>query len=189
MMYVMIVSSITTVIIIYMNIIHTCVCVKHKKTRGQRPDNEHEVNTYHTYDEIGTISYRAVRTVRSSNTSDNQGQNPTHQHAAHSSNKDNVNVQSTDDNTPELNADFINDGLPQVEVNNVQRQRQHMFIPSDDTNFSNTDLSQIPSTIISNMDNIVNCNTTNEMQMQKHQVIKRVKLVMTLIVTHQIMLW
>ncbi|XP_052084704.1 uncharacterized protein LOC127721928 isoform X2 [Mytilus californianus] len=157
--YVVVFCSIATVLIVYMITMHICLYVKHKKTRDQIYHNVDEDHNYHTYDEIGTISHRAVRNIRSSNTNDNQEQHMMHQHAAHISNE--INVQPTDDNTPELNADFSHNGLPQSEVNDMQRQRQHMSTTADDTNRSNIDLSQILSTAIPNMDNIINCNTTN----------------------------
>ncbi|VDI69598.1 Hypothetical predicted protein [Mytilus galloprovincialis] len=59
-------------------------------------------------------SYGAVSNVRPSDTHDNPGHNLTHLHAANISNE--VNVQSTDGNSTELNADFPNDDLPPPEV-------------------------------------------------------------------------
>ncbi|CAG2232484.1 unnamed protein product [Mytilus edulis] len=160
-MYFMIVSSIATVIFLYMITIHICFCVKHRKTRSQRHQNEHEDQMYHTYDEVETNSYRAVRTMQPQDTSDNQGKNPTSQHAASSSNETNENTQSTDNSTNDLNVNSLNAGLPQNEVTGVQRQRQYMSTTSDETNFSNTDLSKIPSNVVLNVNCIVNFNTTD----------------------------
>lgn len=155
MAYFMIICSIVTVIIVYMTIFHICLCIKHKKTRGQRHEFEHEVHTNHTYDEIGTLSYRAVRTIRSSEISDSVGLNALHQPAAHVLNE--TNVQSTENSTADLNADFIDDGLQEREVNDVQMQRQHVSTSSADTNLPITDCLQIHPTVFASVDNIVNC--------------------------------
>ncbi|VDI27493.1 Hypothetical predicted protein [Mytilus galloprovincialis] len=159
MTYFMIICSIATVIVVYMTFLHICICIKHKKTRGQRHVHEHEDHTYHTYDEIGTLSYRAVRTIHSSETSDNVGQDRVHQHAAHISNENNAH--STNNFTAEIDADFIGGDLQQSEVNDTQRQRHHVSTSSDDTNLPNTDFLQIPPSVISSMDNIVNCKKIN----------------------------
>lgn len=142
-----------------MTILHICLCIKLKKTRSQRHAHEHEDHTYHTYDEIGTLSYRATRTIQWSETSESVGQNAVHQHAAHISNE--TNALSTDNSTAELDADFIVGELLQSEVTEVQRQRQHVSTSSDDTNLPNTDFFQIPPTVNSSLDNIVNCNKSN----------------------------
>ncbi|CAG2208420.1 unnamed protein product [Mytilus edulis] len=159
MTFFMIICSIATVIFVYMTILHICLCIKLKKTRSQRHAHEHEDHTYHTYDEIGTLSYRAARTIHWSETSESVGQNAVHQHAAHISNE--TNALSTDNSTAELDADFIVGELLQSEVTDVQRQRQHVSTSSDDTNLPNTDFFQIPPAVISSMDNIVNCNKSN----------------------------
>ncbi|VDI04036.1 Hypothetical predicted protein [Mytilus galloprovincialis] len=159
MTYFMIICSIATVIFVYMTILHICLCIKLKKTRSQRHAHEHEDHTYHTYDEIGTLSYRAARTTQWSETSESAGQNAVHQHAAHISNE--TNALSTDNSTAELDADFIVGELLQSEVTDVQRQRQHVTTSSDDTNLPNTEFFQIPPTVISSMDTIVNCNKSN----------------------------
>lgn len=166
-----------------MIMMHICFCVKHKKTRDQIHHNED--HNYHTYDEISTLPYRAESNRRSSDIIDNQDQNMTHQHAAHISNE--ISVQPTDDNTYELNSDYFHNDLPQIEVYNVQRQQQHLSTSLVDTNLPYTDLLQVPT--ISSIENIVNCIEINEHAKLKHQVIKRVQIVVTLIVTLQILLW
>ena len=88
-----------------------------------------EDRTYHTYDEIGTILHGYVSNVRPSETHDNQGQNQTQQHAATSSNA--ANVQTTDNDSNVLHADFSNDDLQQRGVTGVQEQ--HMSLSTDET--------------------------------------------------------
>ncbi|CAC5398587.1 unnamed protein product [Mytilus coruscus] len=58
--------------------------------------------------------------------------------------------------------DVLDDYLPQREVSEVEVQRQFMSTTSDNTNRSNTDSSQISSSVISRMENIANCNQTDE---------------------------
>lgn len=154
--YAMIFCSIVTILILYMNIIHICICVNHKKTRYRKYHNED--HNYQKYDEICTLSYHAVMNICLWNISDNQDQNMAHQHAAHISNE--ISVQPTDDNTSEWNADYFHNNLPQIEVYDVPGQRHHLSSSSDDTNLFNTDL--LPTTVISSMENIVNCKEINE---------------------------
>ncbi|CAC5393423.1 unnamed protein product [Mytilus coruscus] len=156
--YFVILCSIATVLLVYIIIMTVCLCAKHIKTRDQRHHNVQEDHTYHTYDEIGTISFRVVNNFRSADTNDNPGQNPREQHTAGISTGSNL--QSTNANITELNADFLDDDLQQREITEVHGQS--MSISLDDTNRSDTDLSRIPNTIIPSMDNILNCNQSNE---------------------------
>ncbi|CAG2226348.1 unnamed protein product [Mytilus edulis] len=110
-------------------IVYVCVCVRRVNRGVIIHSNMNEDHTYHTYDEIGTISYGAVSNVRPSETHDNQGQILAHQHEAHISNE--VNVQSPDSNSTELNTDFSNEDLQQLGVAGVQEQP--MSLSTDDT--------------------------------------------------------
>ncbi|CAG2208416.1 unnamed protein product [Mytilus edulis] len=110
-------------------IVYVGVCVRRVNRRVIIHSNVNEDHTYHTYDEIGTISYGAVSNVRPSETHDNQGQTLAHQHEAYISNE--VNVQSPDSNSTELNTDFPNEDLQQREVPGVQEQP--MSLSMDDT--------------------------------------------------------
>ncbi|VDI46712.1 Hypothetical predicted protein [Mytilus galloprovincialis] len=116
------------VVLFCSTIVYVGVCVRRVRLRVPIQSNVNEDHTYHTYDEIGTISYGAVSNVRPSDTNDNPGQHLTHLIAAHISNE--VNRQSTDDNSTELIADFPNDDLPQHEV--IEVQKQHIPISTDD---------------------------------------------------------
>ncbi|CAC5400756.1 unnamed protein product [Mytilus coruscus] len=156
--YFVILCSIATVLFIHVIVVHVCLYVKHIKTPGQRHHNVHDDHTNHTYDEIGTISYRAVNIIYSSDTNDNHGQNRTEQHAVGISTG--FISQSTDDNTTELNTDFPGDGLEQHEI--TEMQGRHMSISSDDTSLSNTNVSCIPSPAIHMMENIIYFNQLNE---------------------------
>lgn len=140
--YFVIICSIATILCVHMIIIHVYLCVKHIKTRNQRHNIVGEDGNYHTYHEIGTISYRA-------DTNDNQGQNLATQQAPVVSTR--VNLQSNGENTNELNADLLGDELQQRETTAVQRQ--DMSISSDDTNLSNVNLSRAPSIVIPSVDN------------------------------------
>ncbi|VDI27546.1 Hypothetical predicted protein [Mytilus galloprovincialis] len=147
--YFVIICSIATILCLHVIIIHVYLCVKHIKTRNQRHNIVGEDDNYHTYHEIGTISYRADTNSRPPDTNDNQGQNLATQQAPGVSTR--VNLQSNGENTTELNADLLVDELQQRETTAVQRQ--HMSISSDDTNLSNVNLSRIPSIVIPSMDN------------------------------------
>ncbi|VDI38099.1 Hypothetical predicted protein [Mytilus galloprovincialis] len=151
-----IVCCIASILLVYLTITHVCVCVKHVKTRNQRLQNLQEDHLYHTYDEIGTISFRAVSSLHSADIIDNLGQNPTGEHT-HNVSVD-VNLQSTTDYTTELNAGFLNDGL-QREITDVHGQGRSLSLL--DTNFSNTDVSSISFTGISRIKNFSNCNQTS----------------------------
>ncbi|XP_052084699.1 uncharacterized protein LOC127721924 [Mytilus californianus] len=153
-----VVCCIATILLVYLTITHVCLCVKYVKTRDQRLHNLQEDHTYHTYDEIDTVSFRVVSNLRSAQTTDNLGQNPTEGHTAGVSTD--ANLQSTNEYTTELNADFLNDGLQQHEITEVHGQS--MSTPLIDTNLSNTDLSPITSSVILRMENVANCNQTNE---------------------------
>ncbi|XP_052084700.1 uncharacterized protein LOC127721926 [Mytilus californianus] len=153
-----ILCSIATIIFVYLMITHVCVCVKHIKTRDQIHHNVEEDHNYHTYDEIGTISYRAVRTMRLSDTNDNQGQFRTEQHEVGISTG--VNLQSTDDDSTELIIGVPDNGLQQSDTADGQVRRMHISI--DDRNSSSTDLSHIQSTDIPSFENTLNCDQTNE---------------------------
>ncbi|CAG2226349.1 unnamed protein product [Mytilus edulis] len=150
-----IVCCIASILLVYLTIIHVCVCVKYVKTRNQRLQNLQEDHIYHTYDEIGTIAFRAVSSLHSADIIDNLGQNPTGEHTNNVS--FDANLQSTTDYTTELNAGFLNDGL-QREITDVHGQGS--FISLLDTNFSNTDLSPISSTGMSRIQKVANCNQT-----------------------------
>lgn len=118
----MIPSSIASVLLFYIIIIHICVCLQHLKNRDQRHHNFGGDHNYHTYDEIGTISNRAVRTIRSLATNDNQGQNRTEKQSANISNR--VIQQSTDGNIIEFNTNVPNDGI-QRDVTNCNKERNN----------------------------------------------------------------
>ncbi|VDI21738.1 Hypothetical predicted protein [Mytilus galloprovincialis] len=109
--------------------IYVGYCIKRARRSVPIHSNVNEDHTYHTYDEIGTISYGTVSNVRPSETHDNQGQNMTQQHAATFSNT--AYVQTTDNDSNALNADFPNDDLQQREVTYVQEQP--MSLSTDDT--------------------------------------------------------
>lgn len=111
-------------------IVYVGFCIKRVRHSVPIHSNVNEDRTYHTYDEIGTISYS---NIRSSSTTDNQGENMTQQHAATVSNE--INMQSTDNDSTELNADFLNDNLPQSEIPGIQGQ--HMSISTEITNHIN----------------------------------------------------
>ncbi|CAG2190820.1 unnamed protein product [Mytilus edulis] len=111
-------------------IIHIGLCVNRARTRVPIHSNMNEDRTYHTYDEIGTISHGSVSNVRPSETHDNQGQNLTQQHAATFSNT--AYMQTTDNDSNALNADFPNDNLQQHGVTGVQEQ--HMSLSTNETN-------------------------------------------------------
>ncbi|CAC5391385.1 unnamed protein product [Mytilus coruscus] len=115
-------------------IVHVGFCAKLLRPKVLIHANVNEDNTY---SEIGTIPYGEVSNVHSSDTNDSQGQIPTQQQAVHISNE--AIVQSTDNNSTELIADFPNDDLPQREVTDVQEQ--HMSISTEDTNLINKDQS------------------------------------------------
>ncbi|CAC5391387.1 unnamed protein product [Mytilus coruscus] len=150
-----ILCSIATVLFVYMIITHVFVCVRHKKTRDQRNHNVPEDHNHHAYDEIGTMSSRSFSNLRSADTFRNQGQNLTNQADISTS----AILQSTDDDTTtELNANFSADGLHQREITELQDQR--MSISSNESIISNTVLSRIPSTAVTRMENILNCNQT-----------------------------
>ncbi|VDI59601.1 Hypothetical predicted protein [Mytilus galloprovincialis] len=151
-----IVCCIASILLVYLTITHVCVCVKHVKIRNQRQQNLQEDHIYHTYDEIGTLSFRAVSSLHSADIIDNLGQNPTGEHT-HNVSVD-VNLQSTTDYTTELNAGFLNDGL-QREITDVHGQGRSISLL--DTNFSNTDVSPISFTGISRIKNVANCNQTS----------------------------
>ncbi|CAC5386336.1 unnamed protein product [Mytilus coruscus] len=133
-------------------IVHVGFCVNHIRTRVPRHVNVHEDHNYHTYDEIGTISYRAVSNFRSSDTNHTEGQA--------SGISTGVNLQTTADDTPVLSVDFPDDDLSHRDVTEVQVQ--NMSISSDDTILSNLDLTLTPSTVIRSMQNMVNSSHTNE---------------------------
>lgn len=147
--YFVIICSIATILCVHVIIIHIYLCVKHIKTRNQRHNIVGEDGNYHTYHEIGTISYRADTNPRPSDTNDNQGQNLATPQAPGVSTR--VNLQSNGENTTELNADLLVDELQQRETTEVQRQ--HMSISSDDTNLSNVSQSRTPSIVIPSVDN------------------------------------
>ncbi|VDI21745.1 Hypothetical predicted protein [Mytilus galloprovincialis] len=112
-------------------IIHIGFCVNRARTRVPIHSNMNEDRTYHTYNEIGTISHGSVSNVRLSETNDNQGQNLTQQHAATFSNT--ANVQTTDNDSNALHADFANDNLQQRGGTCVQEQ--HIIsLSADQTN-------------------------------------------------------
>ncbi|XP_071139037.1 uncharacterized protein [Mytilus edulis] len=111
-------------------IIHVGLCVHRAKIRVPIHSNMNEDRTYHTYDEIGTISYGAVSNIRPSETQDNQGQNLTQQHAVTFSNT--AYMQTTDNDPNALDADFPNDNLQQHGVTGVQEQ--HMSLSTNETN-------------------------------------------------------
>ncbi|CAG2214086.1 unnamed protein product [Mytilus edulis] len=139
----MIPSSIASVLLFYIIIIHICVCVQHLKNRDQRHHNVAGNHNYHTYDEIGTIPNRAVRTIRSSATNDNQGQNRIEKQSANISNR--VIQQSNDGNTIQLNTYVPNDGI-QRDVTNGNKERKNSISYNanlqlahvDDTNLNET---------------------------------------------------
>ncbi|CAC5416909.1 unnamed protein product [Mytilus coruscus] len=149
--YFLILCCIATILFVYLIICHVYICVKHIKTRNQRHNTVEEDENHHTYHEIGTISYHDATNSRSSDTIDNVGQTPTQQQASGISTR--ANLQSTDENTTELNADLLDDELQQREVTVVQHvQRQQRSISSDDTNLSNVNLSRTPSIVIPSVD-------------------------------------
>ncbi|XP_071139128.1 uncharacterized protein [Mytilus edulis] len=110
-------------------VINIGFCLKRARPKVPIQSNMNEDRTYHTYDEIGTILHGSVSNVRPSETHDNQGQNQTQQHAATSSNA--ANVQTTDNDSNVLHADFSNDDLQQRGVTGVQEQ--HMSLSTDET--------------------------------------------------------
>lgn len=157
MSFVVILCSIASILLVYMIIIHVYMCLKHLRKRNQRNPNIEEVNNYHPYDEIGTISYRNLRSL---DTDDNEGVHMLEQHEA--SIPTDANQQPIDEDTTELTTDMFDDDLPQHQISDVHRQLQIMSTTLDDTPLSYTDLSQIPSTVVSIMDNIANCIQTEE---------------------------
>ncbi|VDI35301.1 Hypothetical predicted protein [Mytilus galloprovincialis] len=139
--YFVVLCSIAVVLFVYVVITHVWLCAKHVKTRFQRSHNVVDDHNYHTYDEISTISYRAVSNLRSSDTIANHGLNLTEQHRVGISIA--ANLQSTDDNLAELNDDFREDDLEQHDVTEFSRTKRVSFLGT--TNISNTDVSRLPS--------------------------------------------
>ncbi|CAG2185956.1 unnamed protein product [Mytilus edulis] len=157
MSYFLIFCSIASVLLVYLIILHVCLCIKHIRKRNKRHHNVEESHNYHTYDEIDTISYRNLRSL---DTDDNEGVNlPEHHDATISTN---ANLQPTDNDTTEMTTDIFDDDLPEHHISDEHRQLQLMSTTLDDTNLSYTDLSQIPSTVILRMDNMASCNLSNE---------------------------
>ncbi|VDI73374.1 Hypothetical predicted protein [Mytilus galloprovincialis] len=156
--YFVVLCSIAVVLFVYVVITHVWLCAKHVKTRFQRSHNVVDDHNYHTYDEIGTISYRAVSNLRSSDTIANHGLNLTEQHRVGISIA--ANLQSTDDNLAELNDDFREDDLEQHDVTEIQGQNVSLSLGT--TNISNTDVSRLPSPIILSMGNVRSYHQTNE---------------------------
>ncbi|CAG2208424.1 unnamed protein product [Mytilus edulis] len=163
--YFVVLCSIAVVLFVYVVITHVWLCAKHVKTRFQRSHNVVDDHNYHTYDEIGTISYRAVSNLRSSDTIANHGLNLTEQHEVGISIA--ANLQSTDDNLAELNDDFREDDLEQHDVTEIQGENVSLSLGT--MNISNTDVSRLPSPIILSMGNVrsyhqTNANTDSETQ-------------------------
>lgn len=153
----MILCSIASILLVYIIIIHVYICVKHIRERNQRNHYIEEGNNYHPYDEIGTISFRNLRSL---DTEPNEVVHLLEQHDASFST--NPNQQPIDNDTAELTTDVFDDDLSQHQISDVHRQLQLMSTTLDDTHLSYTDFSQIPSTVISIMDNTANCNQTEE---------------------------
>ncbi|CAG2190819.1 unnamed protein product [Mytilus edulis] len=156
--YFVVLCSIAVVLFVYVVITHVWLCAKHVKTRFQRSHNVVDDHNYHTYDEIGTISYRAVSNLRSSDTIANHGLNLTEQHGVGISIA--ANLQSTDDNLAELNDDFREDDLEQHDVTEIQGENVSLSLGT--MNISNTDVSRLPSPIILSMGNVRSYHQTNE---------------------------
>lgn len=153
----LILCSIASVLLVYMIILHVCICITHIRKRNKRHHYVEESHNYHTYDEIDTISYRNLRSL---DTDENEGEHLLEQHEASIST--NENLQPTHNDTTEMTTDIFDDDLPQQQISDVHRQLQLMSSTLDDTNLFYTDLSQIPSIVISLMENITNCNQTLE---------------------------
>ncbi|VDI21739.1 Hypothetical predicted protein [Mytilus galloprovincialis] len=163
--YFVVLCSIAVVLFVYLAITHVLVFAKHVKTRFQRSHNVDDEHNYHTYDEIGTISYHAVSNLRSSDTIANHGLNLTEQHGVGISIA--ASLQSTDDNIAELNDDFREDDLEHHHVTEIQGQNVSLSLGT--TNISNTGVSRLPSPIILSMGNVrgyqqTNANTDSETQ-------------------------
>ncbi|CAC5397789.1 unnamed protein product [Mytilus coruscus] len=110
---------------------------------------------------LGESSYRFE--IIDIDTIQNPSQNPTEQHADDISTE--IDLQSTDANTTELNAEILDNGLLQRDV--TELQGQHMSISSDDSSLSNTDLSLIPPTAIVGSENIPNFNQIDNSKNQE----------------------
>ncbi|CAG2214087.1 unnamed protein product [Mytilus edulis] len=156
--YFVVFCSIAVVLFVYLAITHVLVFAKHVKTRFQRSHNVDDEHNYHTYDEIGTISYHAVSNLRSSDTIANHGLNLTEQHGVGISIA--ASLQSTDDNIAELNDDFREDDLEQHDVTEIQGENVSLSFGT--TNISNTDVSRLPPLIILSMGNVRGYQQTNE---------------------------
>ncbi|CAG2185954.1 unnamed protein product [Mytilus edulis] len=169
--YFVVLCSIAVVLFVYVVITHVWLCAKHVKTRFQRSHNVVDDHNYHTYDEIGTISYRAVSNLRSSDTIANHGLNLTEQHEVGISIA--ANLQSTDDNLAELNDDFREDDLEQHDVTEIQGENVSLSLGT--MNISNTDVSRLPSPIILSMEMSEVTTKPMQIQIQKHKVTNRVK--------------
>ncbi|VDI23018.1 Hypothetical predicted protein [Mytilus galloprovincialis] len=156
--YFVVLCSIAVVLFVYVVITHVWLCAKHVSTRFQRSHNVDDDHNYHTYDEIGTISYRAVSNLRSSDTITNHSLNMTEQHGVGISIA--ASLQSTDDNIAELNDDFRLDDLEQHDVTVIQRQNLSLSLGT--TNISNTDVSRLPSPVILSMGNVRRYQQPNE---------------------------
>ncbi|VDI46743.1 Hypothetical predicted protein [Mytilus galloprovincialis] len=111
-------------------ILHFGFFVKRARRSVPIHSNENDDRTYHTYEEIGSMLYGGFRNIPSSNTNNTQYPNLTQEHADTILNE--YNVQSTDNNLTESNADLPNDELQQHGVPGVHVQ--HMSISTGDTN-------------------------------------------------------
>ncbi|VDI34267.1 Hypothetical predicted protein [Mytilus galloprovincialis] len=158
----MILGIIGIILFVNMIIIHICIRVKHRQNRDQRHHNVGEDHNYHTYDEIGSVSYRAVRPMRSSDTNDNQLQNQTEQLGVGISIE--LNRQSTIDNTVELNTEVSDVGLQQSDI--TDDQIQSIPIAMDDRNVVTTHLSHEQSTDLPSIEHILIRETPNDQHRQ-----------------------
>ncbi|CAC5423965.1 unnamed protein product [Mytilus coruscus] len=75
--YLVILCSVAVILLVYIIISHVCFYVKHDITVGQRNNHVSEDHNDQTYDEVSSISYRAINNVCSPNTNHDHDQNQT----------------------------------------------------------------------------------------------------------------
>lgn len=138
----------------YIIVFHVYLCVKRKQTWSQGDHGVPANHNYHTYDEIGTISYNTASNVLSSNINENNVPNQAFTRAPNMSHRGNMH--STDDNTfedVEVHAYLDIIDLPQSDVEEVHELTIANYLIST---YTDIDDSGILSTLTQKTSNTTN---------------------------------